>query len=171
MSELNVNLILVEYPGYGIYNHHSVSLIFIQPSADAITEDARDVYEYFLMKRKLSQNDIVVMGRCLGSGPACYLASKYSPAGLITISAYTSIKKVVSGIVGILQTYQGSVLAELVKDRFDNLSIIEAVKCPILVIHGRRDSFISCEHSQMLISKAKGRIKQFHFSELMVAIS
>jgi len=31
------------------------------------------------------------MGRSIGCGPACMLSSKYTPAGLITISAYTSI--------------------------------------------------------------------------------
>ena len=51
-------------------------------------------------KRKISQKNIIVMGRSMGTGPACYLASKYSPSGLALISPYTSIRKVAEHFVG-----------------------------------------------------------------------
>jgi hypothetical protein len=40
------------------------------------------------------------MGRSMGTGPACLLASKYHPAALVTISAYTSLKDVAESFVG-----------------------------------------------------------------------
>jgi hypothetical protein len=43
------------------------------------------------------------MGRSMGTGPACYLASKYSPSGLALISPYTSIRKVAEHFVGTLE--------------------------------------------------------------------
>lgn len=44
--KFGVNIILVEYPGYGIYNSQD-------PNAEVISEDAHAVYQYFLNKRKI----------------------------------------------------------------------------------------------------------------------
>lgn len=41
------------------------------------------------------------MGRSIGCGPACLLASKFNPAGLVTISAYTSLTDIAEGLIGI----------------------------------------------------------------------
>ena len=38
----------------------------------------------------------------------------------------------------------------------------------MLVIHGLKDNFISCDHSKKLISAAKSKIKQYHLPESMV---
>ncbi|CAD8125458.1 unnamed protein product [Paramecium sonneborni] len=146
----NVNLILVEYPSYGIYQNQSAS-------ADIISEDAIAVYQYFIDKRRIKQDNIILMGRSMGCGPACLLASKFNPAALITISAYTSLKEVA-------QSFIGSVLAKLIDQKFDNLKIISDVTCPMLVIHGQKDLFITCDHSKKLISQTKSKIKQYHLS-------
>lgn len=42
------------------------------------------------------------MGRSMGSGPACFLAEKFSPMGLVLISPYTSIRRVAEHYIGIL---------------------------------------------------------------------
>ncbi|CAD8126867.1 unnamed protein product [Paramecium sonneborni] len=150
VSTFNVNLILVEYPSYGIYSNQSAS-------ADTISEDAIAVYQYFINKRRIKQDDIILMGRSMGCGPACLLASKFNPAALITISAYTSLKEVA-------QSFIGSVLSKLIDSKFDNLKIINDVTCPMLVIHGQKDLFINCDHSKKLISSTKSKIKQYHLS-------
>jgi len=49
----------------------------------------------------------------MGSGPACMLAAKYQPRGLMLISAFTSLKGVAANMVG--------VLSSLVSDRFKNI--------------------------------------------------
>ena len=40
------------------------------------------------------------MGRSMGTGPACHIASKFGPRGLILISPYTSLRKVAENFVG-----------------------------------------------------------------------
>ncbi|CAD8103176.1 unnamed protein product [Paramecium primaurelia] len=153
ISTFNVNLILVEYPSYGIYQNQSAS-------ADIISEDAIAVYQYFINKRRIKKENIILMGRSMGCGPACLLASQFNPAALITISGYTSLKEVA-------QSFIGSVLAKLIDQKFDNLKIISNVTCPMLVIHGQKDQFITCDHSKRLISQTKSKIKQYHLSENM----
>ena len=74
----------MEYPGYGPYKGSA--------RADRIERDSQIVYD-FLMEKGVQQNNILVMGRSIGTGPATYLASRNKIGVLILMSAYTSIKR------------------------------------------------------------------------------
>lgn len=51
------------------------------------------------------------------------------------MSAYTSIKSVVKDKAITMISY-------LVKERFRNIDKISKVKCPVLLIHGKKDTLI-----------------------------
>ena len=51
------------------------------------------------------------------------------------MSAYTSIRSIVKDIAS-------SFVAYLVKERFRNIDKIGYVKCPVLLIHGEKDTLI-----------------------------
>ena len=106
--------------------------------------------DYLLVKRRINRDDIVVVGRSMGTGPACHVASRYSPRGLCLISPYTSLRGVAEHFVGSLSLYilLGSVLAKLVSERFANIDVISKVHTPLLIIHGLKDTMIPKEHSQ-----------------------
>lgn len=53
-----------------------------------------------LIKRRIRREDIVVVGRSMGTGPACHIAAKYNPRGLVLISPYTSLRRVAEHFVG-----------------------------------------------------------------------
>lgn len=77
----------------------------------------------------------------MGSGPACQMASYYQNiSALILISPYTSLKAATRSLLG-------SVASLLVRERFDNLSTIEKVKAPTLIIHGAKDTLIPETHA------------------------
>ena len=50
--------------------------------------------------RKIKPNNITVMGRSIGTGPACLIASQFKPAALILISGFSSLADVTEHIVG-----------------------------------------------------------------------
>jgi len=51
----------------------------------------------FLIKRiKILPQNIIIMGRSIGSGPATFVASKYKVGSLVLISAFTSLRAVIS---------------------------------------------------------------------------
>lgn len=85
---LKMHVIAVEYPGYGIYEGDT-------PSAEKIIKDADVVYNFLTKTIKWNESDIIVCGRSIGSGPACYLASQYKPVSLVLISPHTSIRGIV----------------------------------------------------------------------------
>ena len=60
----------VEYPGYGIYAGEECD-------ADGIVADAHVVVKYLVGVVGYGLGDVVLVGRSLGSGPACALAGCY----------------------------------------------------------------------------------------------
>jgi esterase/lipase len=83
-----INILAVEYPGYGIYNYKNGK----ECSAEEIIKDADFVYNFLINAMKIKQENLIVFGRCLGSGPAIYLSYTYKPKCLILMSAFTSLK-------------------------------------------------------------------------------
>ena len=84
----NVSVLAMEYPGYGTYERNGSA------SADKITEDAEYVYKFCLHDMGIDESDIIVFGRSMGSGPACFLAGRFNPRALCVMSGYTSIKRI-----------------------------------------------------------------------------
>ena len=60
---LKINILAIEYPGYGI----SIG----QASSEALVKDAFTVYRYLTGEMGVRQNQIVLMGRSIGTGLAC----------------------------------------------------------------------------------------------------
>ena len=85
---LKMHVLAVEYPGYGIYEGETAS-------AEKIVQDADIVYNFLTKTLMWKEQDIIVCGRSIGSGPACYLSSHYKPASLVLISPHTSIRGIV----------------------------------------------------------------------------
>ena len=131
-SILEMNVILVEYPGYSIY-------IDNEPTPKKIFEDSKIIYDWIKNTFKVSDNQIFVCGRSLGTSPAIYLASQRNPKSLFLISAFTSIKNVGEDVH----------LSIFVEKIFINW-LIKYVRCSILLIHGEKDNLISYKHSERL---------------------
>jgi hypothetical protein len=69
-SSLKLNVLAVEYPGYGIYTEDGGC------DAERITQDCDVVYRFILHEVDgLEERDLLLFGRSMGSGPATYLAS------------------------------------------------------------------------------------------------
>ena len=140
---LDVSIISIEYPGYGIYNG--------QPQEKDILEDSEKVINFLIKFGKWKEENIILLGRSIGSGPATHLATKYSIAGLILVSAFTSIKEVAQAHVGILKS--------ILKERFKNIENISKVKCPVFLLHGKKDQIVPYFHSLDLCRKCKSECK------------
>merc|ERR1719191_701243 len=138
-----MNVLAVEYPGYGLLSH-------VPASEAALKEVVLTAFRFILDELKVAYEQIILFGRSIGSGPAVYLASKYPVGGLILVSAFSSIKGAVQSIVG-------RFLAWTFHERFPNYRIIANVSCPSLFIHGERDGLIPAEHSLRLFKRCRAR--------------
>jgi hypothetical protein len=108
-KNLKMNVLSVEYPNYGIYKSET------ECSSDIILKDADIIYHFLTEIMNIKDKDIILLGRCIGSGPASYLATKFVPASLILISPFKSIKAAVKSMFDKMKF--GWFFEKLVKER------------------------------------------------------
>jgi pimeloyl-ACP methyl ester carboxylesterase len=141
MPALKIHILAVEYPGYGIYRTK-------QPTEQQILDDSLRVYDYLTSDYGFPENNIIIFGRSIGSGPATYVASQRTPTMLALMSPFRSIKDVVGTLVGRWAKW-------LMADKFNNFERIEDVDSPVFIIHGLQDTLIPKEHAEDLHAKCK----------------
>lgn len=130
---MGMAMLLVEYPGYG----RSTG----SPSESSITSVFVAAYDRLTARSDIDAERIVLVGRSLGGGAVCRLASQRPAAALILISAFTRVGAFAARFL---------MPEVLVRDRFDNLAVISHYEGPVLVVHGRNDSVIPFAHGQAL---------------------
>ena len=58
------------------------------------------VYDYVNKVIGIEEDNIILFGRSIGSGPATYVASKRKPGALLLMSAFKSIRDIVKDNAG-----------------------------------------------------------------------
>mmetsp|Transcript_129058 Transcript_129058/g.306160 ORF Transcript_129058/g.306160 Transcript_129058/m.306160 type:complete len:325 (-) Transcript_129058:186-1160(-) len=142
-DQFKVNVISIEYPGYGL-------LQGIEPTEETIFEVALTVFRYLVDELRVSYSSVIVFGRSLGSGPAIFLAAQYPIGGMILVSPFISIRAAAKHI-------GGRIVAFMFSNVFQNHRRIVNVSCPVLFIHGASDSLIPVEHSKTLFGLCRSR--------------
>ena len=105
-------------------------------------EDSLIIYDYLTKCVGIKEEDIILFGRSMGSGPTSYIASKKKPHSLLLMSPYTSIKEAAKSLLG-----WASFLSIIVYDKFRNIDCIKNAKCPVFFLHGQKDTLIPHSHS------------------------
>lgn len=70
-TQLQCDVLVVEYPGYGLYTQE-------QPSAEKLTQNAHLVIKYVTSVLGYEQRDLILVGRSMGTGVVCQMAAHYS---------------------------------------------------------------------------------------------
>lgn len=135
-TDCECHVVLYEYPGYGLSPGF--------PSENSCATSLVKVIEHLYEKMNIPIENMVFYGQSIGSGVATcgykYCKTKYdrSPAGLVLISPYLSIKALGNDIIG------SSVSCIL--ERFDTRDNIRCCYRNLLIIHGSQDQVIPVEH-------------------------
>jgi hypothetical protein len=141
---LGLNLLLVDYRGYGSSSPG-------MPNEKRVFEDARAAYAYLTTQRNVPSRNIILFGRSIGTGPATELAREHPDAGgLILISPFTSLPDAAKAI-WYLNAFPIRFLSH---NRFDNLSRIESVHVPVFIAVGTNDDLTPPAMDQALFQKA-----------------
>jgi fermentation-respiration switch protein FrsA (DUF1100 family) len=135
---LGMAVLLPEYRGYG----RSAG----SPSQEAIVADAQRFLEDLLLRPEVDGARVVYHGRSVGAGVACALASRRPPAALILESPFRSVTSM---------SARYGVPSFLVRDPFDNESVVRALDRPILLFHGNCDTIVPYEHGVALQAAAR----------------
>lgn len=123
-----------DYRGYGTSDG--------TPSEENSYKDAKAAYDYLTQKLKISPEKIIIHGRSLGGAVSIDLATRKKCGGLIVESSFVSAFRVMT-------KYK-----LLPFDKFENITKIKNVRCPVLFIHGKRDLIIPFWHGEILFDAA-----------------
>ncbi|XP_059656894.1 uncharacterized protein LOC132303588 [Cornus florida] len=136
-ANLRVNLIGYDYSGYGASTG--------KPSEFDTYADIEAVYECLETEYGVSQEDLILYGQSVGSGPTLHLAAQLPRLrGVVLHSAILSGLRVVC-----------HVNFTLCFDIYKNVDKIRKVKCPVLVIHGTEDDVVNWLHGNGLWKMAR----------------
>lgn len=136
LQAIGVNVLAYDYEGYGASAG--------SPSEERVYADVDAAYTYLTTARGVPPGRIIAYGRSLGGGAAVDLASKRAIGGLILESTFMSAFRVMTRV----PLFPG--------DKFQNLAKMPRVRCPVLVMAGRRDALISIHHGEALFAAAPG---------------
>jgi fermentation-respiration switch protein FrsA (DUF1100 family) len=136
------HVLLLDYRGYGGNPG--------QPGERGLAADARAARAYLAGRRGVDASRLVYFGESLGTAVAVGLAAEHPPAALVLRSPFTSLVDVGRHHYPILP------VRLLLRDRFDAIRAIGAVRAPLLVVVGGRDEIIPPELSRGLYAAATG---------------
>lgn len=131
-AHLRVNVMSYDYSGYGA-------------SSGKATEfntyaDIEAVYDCLRRDYGIRQEDLILYGQSVGSGPTLHLASR-----LPRLRAVVLHSAILSGIRVLYP-----VKMTFCFDIFKNIDKIQLVKCPVLVMHGTNDEIVDWSHGKRL---------------------
>lgn len=134
---INHSLLSVNYRGYGKSAGH--------PSEKKIFSDALEIFDSIQSKNK--DRPICLIGRSLGSGVACYVASLRKIKSMILITPYDSIRSVAQGKYVIIP------IGLLLNHPFDSIKYSQKISVPTLFLLAQSDVIIPRENSLALFNQ------------------
>ncbi|CAE8617447.1 unnamed protein product, partial [Polarella glacialis] len=141
-NQFQVHVLAVEYPGYGLCPGG-------QATEESVIENARLAFRFLTQVLMFPQEDIIIIGRSIGCGPALCLAAENRVYGLVLICPFLSVRELV-------RTHLGP-LAELIDERFPNKDRVTEISAALLLVHGKKDNVVPWTHGQALYHACPSR--------------
>jgi uncharacterized protein len=145
LHSFGINVLGVGYRGYGKSQG--------KPSEAGIYIDGKSALKHATQNLGFKLENIYLFGRSIGSAVAINTSQNIHINGLILATPLTSGKEWV-------KTTNLRFVSYLAGKSFDNISKIENVICPLLIIHGSRDHIIPYTMGKSIFTKANTK-KQF----------
>ena len=148
---LGANVLIPEYVGYGMSGGRA--------GESGCRETAEAALAHLESRRDVDRGRIVAAGWSLGGAVALDLAAGHPVAGVATFCTFTRMADLSRRLFPFLP---GSLL---LRHRFENLSKIATVGCPVLIGHGRADRIIPFAMADRLAEAAKGPVTRVTIDE------
>ncbi|XP_074590064.1 uncharacterized protein LOC141845983 [Curcuma longa] len=129
---LRVNLFAYDYSGYG----QSTG----KPNEQNTYADIEAAYKCLVEQYGTKEEEIILYGQSVGSGPTVNLATQLPRLRAIVL--HSAILSGLRVMYPVKRTYWF--------DIYKNIDKIPLVKCPVLIIHGLSDEVVDCSHGKKL---------------------
>lgn len=128
LRHAGASVLMFDYRGYGKSRG--------RPDEEGLYQDAEAAYDWLVNAKKIPPQKIIAHGESLGGAVALELTRRKEAAGLILESTFTSIVDMGREVYPFLP------VKFLAHSRYDNLSKIGKVSCPILIMHSPQDDIV-----------------------------
>jgi pimeloyl-ACP methyl ester carboxylesterase len=125
-TDLNYDVFMLDYRGYG-KSEGTIS------SQTLLFEDIQDAYEE--IKKRYTENKIIVLGYSIGTGLASKVASTNNPKLLILQAPYYSLTDMMRHTYPMIPTF-------ILKYKFRTDEYVKQCKMQVIVFHGNNDEII-----------------------------
>jgi fermentation-respiration switch protein FrsA (DUF1100 family) len=137
----------VDYRGYGLSSG--------RPSEEGLYKDVEATVRFFLSEYARTDRPTVYWGRSLGGTMAAYASQVAEPDGLVLEASFPDARSIagtnpVLWFLSIFSSY-----------RFPTVEWLEAVRSPILVMHGTHDRIIPFKLGRALFDEIENPRKRF----------
>ncbi len=139
-ADRGVNVLLVEFPGYG----HSEG----RPTRATLRETFTRAYDWLIERPQVDPARVVAWGRSVGGGVAGDLALSRPVKALILQSTFSSIATMA------WRNFRAP--GFLLRDRYDVARAVEMFDGPVLLMHGTRDEVIPYSHAERIAAVREG---------------
>lgn len=139
------DVFVMDYRGYG----KSIGI----RDENALNSDALFCYNY--VKTNYLPKEIIVYGRSLGTGIAACLASEINPNKLILETPYHSVNDLAQGYFSLFS------VEHKLPYKLPNFQYLQAVNCPILILHGTEDEVVPYSSGKKLFESLVNKNVRF----------
>jgi uncharacterized protein len=139
------DIIFYDYRGFGKSTGKTTE-------ANLLT-DANLMYMFVKEELNFPENQIIVYGRSLGTGPSVRLSFDFKPKFLILETPYSSIPDAASRLIPFIPF-------EKISDyQLNSLDIIDKINCDVHFFHGTKDWVVKYESGKQLAAKSRGGLQ------------
>jgi fermentation-respiration switch protein FrsA (DUF1100 family) len=140
------DVLLFDYRGYGRSDGEADGERGLYADADA-------AYDFLTKERGVPEGSVVLYGQSLGTAAAADVASRRVCGALVLESGLSSA----ADMAGVVMPWLPRFVRGLTKNKLDTVGKLGRVGCPVLVVHGDRDSIIPVEQGRKLFDAAPAR--------------
>jgi len=140
IQELGLNILAVEYPGYGKSEE--------EPTEEGLYQSAGWGYNYLTETLGFKPENITVIGYSLGGAVASKLATQKPVGRLILMSSIASVAETVHDVYPMMGYLMWNRL------KFDTALNVKKISCPVMILHSRDDLTINVSQGEKIFKNA-----------------
>lgn len=119
------------------------------PSEKGIYIDGLSAHDFLCQEFSIDPESIIVYGQSIGGCVAAHVSCHRQTAGLVLESSFTSAKAMAQRVIPYLPLWM------LMTYSFDNLSRVQEITSPKLIVHGQQDETVPFAHGEALFKAAR----------------
>ncbi len=138
------NLLFMNYRGYGQNQG--------KPSEENLSQDALYIFDQISKQHEINPQEIILLGRSLGTGVATFVASKRKVRAVILVTPFDSLLNIAK------KQYPIFPVKLMLKHPFNSLALSPSIESPLLNLMAEHDTIIPKSHAEKLAAHWQGPV-------------